>query len=71
MYAIEWRPADPPYARIVNLRDPTPYTEPTTVLKSYDSDSLDLLAIWFTAVKILHVAGALQFLPPLVALIGE
>ena len=35
-----------------------------------DSDQLDLLALWFTIVKILHATGALCFLPPLIAKIG-
>ena len=34
------------------------------------SDDLDLLALWFTLVKILHAVGALAFIPPLIAEIG-
>jgi hypothetical protein len=43
---------------------------PTATPKSYDESSLDLLAIWFTAVKILHAVGALTALPRLIQLIG-
>ena len=46
------------------------FIEPPMSQKRLDAETLDLLAIWFTAVKILHAVGALPHLPPLVALIG-
>jgi hypothetical protein len=48
-----------------------PYVLPSSSPKSYDADSLDTLAIWFTAVKILHGCGALHALLPLIQCIGE
>ena len=36
---------------------------------TYGEEELDLLALWYTAVKVLFAAGAVELLPPLIALI--
>jgi hypothetical protein len=47
--------------------------ETTTVdpsIKNYSSEELDLLALFFTLIKVIYVAGAVHLLPPLCRLLG-
>eukprot|EP01105_Mastigella_eilhardi_P016429 TRINITY_DN3756_c0_g1_i1.p1 TRINITY_DN3756_c0_g1~~TRINITY_DN3756_c0_g1_i1.p1 ORF type:complete len:876 (-),score=225.18 TRINITY_DN3756_c0_g1_i1:799-3138(-) len=70
--AAEWkeeRPTSPDF----NLQPGTPLPPPPPItaakLTPYTAEELDLLALFFTGVKLLYVTGFLAFIPPLVALL--
>lgn len=71
-WRVRWRATDPPFASVVpaaEAEDDAEDAGPPPPPSALSEDDLDLLAIFFTLVKILWLTGQLRPLPRLIALV--